>query len=67
MTPAEHADLPTIDDLITCSPECPTCQGDGLVCEDHPDQPWLDRHDCGAPGMPCPSIAAARATLGGTP
>lgn len=59
----EHQ-LPTIDDLITCSPECPTCRGDGLVCEDHPDRPWRDGDGCcGAPGQPCPSIAAAHEAL----
>ncbi len=57
--------LGSIVDEFVCSPECPICLGSGIVCEDHPDQPWDDGDGCcGAPGMPCPSIAKAREALG---
>lgn len=34
--------------------DCVVCQGEGLVCEDHPEMPWdkWHQHNCGA-GMPC--------------
>jgi hypothetical protein len=34
---------------------CSLCDGGGLVCEEHPDQPWQGPHacTCGAAGMPC--------------
>jgi hypothetical protein len=44
-----------ITELFTCASErCPRCAGSGIVCEEHPDQPW-GRGDscCGAAGMPC--------------
>lgn len=60
--------LPSIADEFICSPECPVCLGDGIVCEDHPDRRWLEQDGneacCGAAGMPCPSIAKAREILG---
>lgn len=61
VTPENAPPLRSITDEFTCSPECPVCLGSGIVCEDHSDTPW-DEGDgcCGAPGMPCPSIAAAR-------
>jgi len=43
-------------------PDCLTCLGTGLVCEEHPDQAWGDGIPglplagacyCGAAGMPC--------------
>lgn len=58
-----------ISDEFVCSPECPVCLGEGHVCEEHPDRPWHgvvgDELGCAchAPGMPCPSIAAAREAL----
>lgn len=66
MTDTEPAPLGSIADEFVCSPECPTCLGDGIVCEDHPDQPWRDGEQacCGGAGMPCPSIAVARERLG---
>ena len=43
-------------------PNCPICQGEGWVCEDHPTQRWYDGHGCcGGPGMPCKCSALAEA------
>ena len=34
--------------------ECANCDGEGWVCEDHPEVPWQDGQGCcGAAGMPC--------------
>jgi hypothetical protein len=30
----------------------PHACADGWVCEEHPEQPWL-QNDCAGPGMPC--------------
>lgn len=41
----------------TPNPDCGSCGGDGLVCEDHPDMPWFDGDGCcGGAGMPCSCI-----------
>lgn len=55
----------SITDEFICSPECPTCEGTGIVCEEHPTTSgaWQDETCCGAAGMPCPSIAIARERL----
>jgi hypothetical protein len=50
---------------FVCSPECPICEGAGIVCENHPDQVWaevtLPRHGCACgPGVECPNIAIMR-------
>ncbi len=53
---AAEKGLPSLPDLIhgSASPDCDTCEGDGLVCEDHPDRAWGGCGVlCGAPGMPC--------------
>lgn len=49
-----------ITDAFRCRSDCPTCRGEGHVCEAHPDRPWYPvvavadgGCDCGAPGMPC--------------
>lgn len=41
-----------ISDLDSGNVECPTCAGEGWVCENHPDRSWPSVCDCGA-GMPC--------------
>lgn len=42
-----------------CSPECPVCHGEGMVCENHPSVAWGDGYACcGGAGMPCPNIEA---------
>jgi hypothetical protein len=35
---------------------CLYCEGEGWVCENHPDQPFAGPHACrcGGAGMPCP-------------
>lgn len=34
--------------------DCRTCDGEGWVCEDHPDKPWGNgKNCCGGAGMPC--------------
>ncbi len=34
--------------------KCPSCDGEGLVCEDHPEVPWKDGDNCcGGAGSPC--------------
>jgi len=34
--------------------KCANCDGEGWVCEDHPEVPWGDGHQCcGGAGMPC--------------
>jgi hypothetical protein len=37
---------------------CLRCEDTGLVCENHPDQPWTGPHACacGGAGMPCPTF-----------
>ena len=40
-----------IDDAV---PDCEICNGEGWVCEDHPDIAWQEGDGCcGAAGMPC--------------
>jgi hypothetical protein len=39
-------------------PNCPTCRGEGWVCEEHPGQPFehyvaQTNQLCPGPGMPC--------------
>lgn len=63
----DEPSLTSIVDEFACSPECPVCYGDGIVCENHPDKVWDPDETgvgcgCGA-GMPCPSIALAREAL----
>lgn len=46
--------LRSIEDMFTCDADCPHCKGEGVVCEDHPDQAWGEGDGCcGAAGMPC--------------
>lgn len=60
-------ELGPISDMFVCRPDCPVCEGDGIVCEDHPMTPWrpdIERHSrddgtiCRAAGMPCPAMHA---------
>ncbi len=51
------AELKTISELDDADPLCTVCDGEGWVCEGHPDKSWGDPKndgycDCGA-GMPC--------------
>ena len=33
---------------------CANCDGEGWVCEDHPEVPWMDGDGCcGGAGQPC--------------
>jgi hypothetical protein len=36
-----------------CLMACLRCEGEGWVCENHPDQPWQGPHACQCGGMPC--------------
>ena len=47
-------ELKKISDIDNSNPRCANCTGEGWVCEDHPEVPWLDGDGCcmGA-GMPC--------------
>jgi len=46
--------LPRLSDLDHGNVECPTCLGEGWVCEAHPAQAWGGGDGCcGAAGMPC--------------
>ena len=39
-----------------CRADCPVCEGEGIVCEEHPTVRWRDGDGCcGAPGMACPT------------
>ena len=44
--------LRSILEAFVCTPNCPNCDGGGIVCEEHPQERWPE-HDCGAAGMPC--------------
>lgn len=46
-------ELPDITARFTCEDGCPYCDGDGIVCEDHPLEPWDEEHQAHAAGMPC--------------
>ena len=38
---------------MTDTENCGNCDGEGWVCENHPDMPWTSEGcECGA-GMPC--------------
>ena len=43
-------------DTVT-DPNCPTCAGEGWVCEFHQNIPWRggDQICCGGAGAPCPT------------
>ncbi len=46
--------LRSIHDIDASDPLCANCGGEGWVCEDHPEVPWLGGDGCcGAAGMPC--------------
>ena len=42
-----------ISDIDDADPECEICNGEGWVCENHSDKPWLEGECCGGAGMPC--------------
>jgi len=55
--------LPTIDEALgPQNVECPTCQGEGWVCENHQDVAWRegDGCPCGGAGAPCRCRPGAR-------
>lgn len=52
--------LPSVTDAFECEDGCPSCNGDGMVCEDHPAKPF--GFCCGAAGMPCRPENRAPAT-----
>jgi hypothetical protein len=54
--------LRSITEEFVCSPECPICHGEGIVCENHETVAWEDGDGCpcGGAGAPCPSIAIVR-------
>ena len=50
-------ELRSIHGVTQGNAECPICEGEGWVCENHPDKTWgqgggAGRCECGA-GMPC--------------
>lgn len=46
--------LPSISKLQRANVECPTCLGEGWVCETHPDRAWGDGLACcGGAGALC--------------
>lgn len=49
-------------EMFECVPDCPVCDGEGAVCENHPDMPWRETDGCvcGA-GAPCPEIVKRHA------
>ncbi len=47
-------ELQRISDLDSADPLCANCDGDGWVCENHPEVPWRDGDGCcGGAGAPC--------------
>ena len=52
--PFDAVVLPKISELDSANPECKICNGEGWVCEDHPQKAW-DYGDgcCSGAGMPC--------------
>ena len=48
-------ELKKISDIDSADPDCPDCEGWGWVCEEHPDQFYINEggDHCGAPGIPC--------------
>src|SRR5579872_2603216 len=44
-----------VSEIHRCpNPECAICQGEGWVCENHPNVAWLGGDGCcGGAGMPC--------------
>lgn len=46
---------------------CTVCQGEGWVCEDHPDKAWDSGNGCcGAAGAPCVCNPEAKMPPGST-
>lgn len=47
-------DLPKISDIDDAVALCANCDGEGWVCENHPEVPWGEGDGCcGGAGMPC--------------
>jgi len=49
--------VPTFEESLgPVDSACPTCGGEGWVCENHPNEPWGEGDGCcGGAGMPCPT------------
>lgn len=46
--------LPKLSEIDGSNVRCANCDGEGWVCEDHPEVPWMDGEGCcGGAGMPC--------------
>lgn len=43
------------EQMVYGAEPCPTCLGEGWVCENHPEQPWNEGEPacCGGAGVPC--------------
>jgi hypothetical protein len=50
-------DLPSITSAFSCRSDCWFCHGEGIVCEEHPNNSWP--HDgCGGAGEAVQSVEA---------
>lgn len=48
------SDLQKISDVDSADHLCANCDGQGWVCENHPEVPWHDGEGCcGGAGSPC--------------
>ena len=48
------SELKIISEIDDSDPLCANCDGEGWVCENHPEVPWLDGDECcGGAGCPC--------------
>lgn len=46
--------FPPVTELDATDSKCANCDGEGWVCEDHPEVPWQDGDGCcGGAGSPC--------------
>lgn len=44
----------TLNDIDSSNPLCANCDGQGWVCEKHPEVPWGEGDGCcGGAGIPC--------------
>lgn len=54
-------ELLRIGDVTRGDQNCPVCQGEGWICENHPDTAWGDGLNCcGGAGAPCRCTVAAK-------
>lgn len=46
--------LDKMSDIDGADPQCANCDGEGWVCENHPEVPWGEGEGCcGGAGQPC--------------